>query len=951
MDTSPSYQELKRERDTLLERLSQLEKENERLRHQLEQYEPQDVSHETAESAMKRLSLQEKVTLFRSLFRGREDVFARRWQNRTSGKSGYQPVCINEWKPQLCNKRKFKCTECPNRQFAQLTDEDIYRHLEGKALDCRDVIGLYVLNEDNTCHFICVDFDDKNCEHGFKFDVLAFVDVCKSWNVPCSIERSRSGNGAHVWVFFETAVTVVKARRLGNAILTEAMNRDGRITFKSYDRLFPNQDYLPEGGFGNLVALPLQGQARKQGNSVFVNEDFEPYSDQWDYLLHVKKLSEARCDEILQLNANVPSFGNLSTTSENKPWETPSPPVIDKNDFNGKLNIIKSNTLYIPLNSVSSKVVNHFKRVASFKNPEFYSRQAMRFSTYNVPRIISCAEIVDDYLVLPRGCEDAILQFLEEKFIKYEIIDKTNHGSPISITFNGTLRDEQREAVKVLSNHSNGVLSATTAYGKTIAAIGLIAQIKVNTLILVHTKALLDQWKQKLEEFLIIDQEQEEKTNKRGRKKKWSPIGTLSSSGNSLQGIIDIALLQSCVTDGEVKPLVKEYGMVIIDECHHVSAVNYERILKETTAARVYGVTATPFRKDGHHPIMFMQCGPIRYTADTHSQMSNQHFTRLLIPRFTPFRDMTDDNASYPEIIKQLAEDEFRNQLIVKDVCAALKKGRSPIVLTSLRSHVDTLVDMLRPHCPNVITLVGSAPAKEKRLKIELLQNIPDDEPMTIVATGKYVGEGFDCPRLDTLFLALPVSWKGIIAQYAGRLHRDHESKEEVRIYDYIDINVPICEAMYRRRLKGYANVGYSLKPEGLFADVIDENSVIYDGQSFLSPFLRNLSQVRRSIVISCPKIKMRKQSQIMARLLDLAMQGIKIAVFTREVNEHTELLTRHGVNIVVKEKLTLNCAILDRSKLWYGSVSILGYHNSDDNIITFHNPEIATSLLEQLNK
>ena len=951
MNDTPSYQELKREREFLLERLAQLEKENERLRHQLEQYEPHGVAHETDPPAMKRLSLQGKVTLFHSLFKGREDVFARRWQSRTSEKSGYQPVCINEWKPQLCDKRKFRCAECPNRQFAPLTDEDIYCHLEGKAIDCRDVIGLYVLNEDNTCHFLCVDFDDKNCEHGYRFDVLAFVEVCKKWNVPCSIERSRSGNGAHVWVFFETAVTAVKARRLGNAILTEAMNRDGRITFKSYDRLFPNQDYLPEGGLGNLVALPLQGQARKQGNSVFVNEDFEPYLDQWGYLLHVEKLSEARCDEILQLNANVPSFGNLSTTSENKPWETPSPPVINKNDFKGKLNIVKSNALYIPLNGVSAKVVNHFKRVASFKNPEFYSRQAMRFSTYNVPRIISCAVIIDDYLVLPRGCEDAILQFLEEKFIKYEIIYKVNHGSPISITFNGTLRDEQQEALKVLSSHSNGVLSATTAYGKTIAAIGLIAQIKVNTLILVHTKALLDQWKQKIEEFLIIDHEQEEKNNKRGRKKKWSPIGTLSSNGNSLHGIIDIALLQSCVTEGEVKPFVKEYGMVIVDECHHVSAVNYERVLKKSNAARVYGVTATPFRKDGHQPIMFMQCGPIRFTADTHSQMSNQHFTRLLIPRYTPFREVTDNKASYNNVIQQLAEDGFRNQLIVKDVCAALKEGRSPIVLTNLKSHVETLVEMLRPHCPNVITLVGSALAKEKRLKMELLQNISDDELMIIVATGKYVGEGFDCPRLDTLFLALPVSWKGIIAQYAGRLHRDHRGKEEVRIYDYIDINVPICEAMYRRRLKGYANVGYSLKPEGLFADVIDENSVIYDGQSFISPFLRNLSQVRRNIVIACPKIKMRKQLQIMARILDMVMQGIKIAVFTREVNEHTELLSMHGANVVIKEKLTLNCAILDRSKLWYGSVNILGYHNADDNIITFHNPEIATSLLEQLNK
>lgn len=939
---------LQHERNAVLERIQQLETELDSLRQHLSSIE---ANIEAAKASMATLSLDEKVALFRSLFRGREDVFARRWQSRDGSKSGYQPVCVNEWNPQLCDKRKHKCAECPNRQFSPLTDADVYRHLEGKSADCRDVIGLYVINNDNSCHFLCADFDDKNCEHGYRDDVTVFMGVCRDWGVPGYVERSRSGNGAHVWVFFKNSIAAAKARKLGNAILTEAMNCDARVSFKSYDRFSPNQDTLPEGGFGNLIALPLQGRARKLGNSVFVDEDFEPYSDQWAFLQRVEKLTENQVDEILRLHGNVPALGNLATTSESKPWEAPVSPIIDRSDFNGKLRIVKANMLYIPLNGLSAKVVNHFKRLVSFRNPEFFSKQAMRFSTYNIPRIISCAEIVDNYLALPCGCEEAVLEFLKVKSVDYEIVDKTNHGNSISVTFNGSLYDEQEEAVNILSSHTDGVLSATTAFGKTVAAIGLVARLKTNTLVLVHTKALLDQWKQKMEEFLIINHCPEEITTKRGRRKKWSPIGTLSSASDSLHGNIDIALLQSCVRDGEVKPFVKDYGMVIADECHHISAVNFEHVLKEVTASHVYGLTATPIRKDGLQPIIFMQCGPIRYTSDSHRQMESQTFTRLLVPRFTPYRKIGDDSDNYANVIQQLADDEHRNQLIVKDVRQALTEHRSPIVLTNLKAHVETLAEMLKPHCKNVITLIGAEPAKEKRQKMERLHSIADDEPLVIVATGKYVGEGFDMPRLDTLFLALPVSWKGIIAQYAGRLHRDYEGKSEVRIYDYIDINVPLCETMYRRRLKGYASVGYSLKPQGLFADVKDESSLIYDGQSFLAPFMRSLSQIRRGIVLSCPKVKPGRNSQIMARLLDLATQSVNIIVVTRENNVHTERLQMLGAQVVIKEGLSLNCAILDRSVIWYGNVQLLGYQSQNDNLITFHNPELATTFLNALFK
>ena len=945
--SSLRYQEFIAERTRLLERIKELETENAELRKRLgEPVTPAPA----APNATQNLSLQDKIELFCSLFKGRDDVFARRWCSKTSGKAGYQPVCQNEWTP-LCDKRKYKCADCPNRLFSPLTYNDYYRHLEGKDADGRDVIGIYVLNVDNTCHLLCTDFDDKNCEHGYQDDVLSFVDVCKSWNVPCSIERSRSGNGAHVWIFFESPVLAVKARRLGYAILTEAMNREGKISFKSYDRFFPNQDTLPEGGLGNLVALPLQGNARKNGNSVFVNEFFEPYPDQWEYLLNVRKLSEQALEELLEQNADTMSLGDLSKTSENKPWEVPVANKIVQTDFTSEIVITKSNMLYITLNQLSSKVLNHLRRIASFRNPEFYSKQALRLSTYSTPRIISCAELTEEHLALPRGCEDAVVELLKEKGVAYRLDDKTNHGRKISIHFNGGLRKEQQEAVDTLTSNNTGILSATTAFGKTVAAIGIIAKRAVNTLILVHTKALLDQWVQRLEQFLIVDEIPKVEEGKRRRKQSLSPIGTLSSTGNKLHGIIDIALMQSCISDNEVKSFVKDYGMVIADECHHVSAINFERILKVANAQYVYGLTATPIRKDGHQPIIFMQCGPIRYSSDAKVQMQNQSFQRLLVPRFTPFRLVSNEDIAFAKVTQQIAEDEYRNILIVRDILEVLENGRSPIILTSRTSHVALLAELLQPHCPNVITLVGSNSTKEKRQKMEQLLSIPSSEPLIIVATGKYIGEGFDYARLDTLFLVSPVAWKGIIAQYAGRLHREHEGKQEVLIYDYIDIRVPVCESMYRKRLKGYASIGYRIRNDEVFDSLFPTTDVIYDGKNFEQPFISDLAKCKHSVVISCPKVKPDRYSQMTRKLVDMVANGKEIVLYTKEKNDVTIRLQKQGISVIYRDHLSLHTAIIDKSSIWYGSVKIQGFHSIEDNIIRFQNKEIASNMLESLQK
>lgn len=938
-----TYEELQAENRLLRARIHELEQENARLKGYgssllCEPEPPKYGSGPMPPEWNRDAEIHRRLDIFRGLFRGREDVFAQRFVSSKTGKSGYQPVCKNRWSDG-CIEHKRKCEGCPFREFVPLDEAVIRRHLDKDAKET-DVIGIYPILEDNTVYFLCADFDDKNCEHGYQDDVLSYVHVCREWDIPAYIERSRSGKGAHVWVFFEEPVLAADARRLGFAIIGAAMESNVRLEMKSYDRFLPNQDFLPKGGFGNLIALPLQGLARKNGNSVFVDEGFVACQDQWSLLSSARKLSVSKLKSILAVH---PYQIELSSSSETKPWEMPKPDRISFEDFHSPVKLVRANGLYVPIKSVSGKVLKHLRGFASFRNPKYYELLNARKPLYHTPSLVCCYEMMEDYLKLPRGCEDAVIELLQSNFSAWEEDDQTNAGRTIDVSFSGELRPDQEAAVQRLLAYNNGVLAATTAFGKTVAAIGMIARRRVNTLILVHSKALLEQWKEEIEKFLIINEPITEAEKKgRGRKKAFSPIGLLDGGRNTLHGIIDIAVFNSALSEDDVKPFVRNYGMVIADECHHSGAIGYERVLKYVNARYVYGLSATPTRQDGMTPIVFMQCGPIRYKSDAKAQMSRQSFSRILIPRFTPFRAIEEKGAL--QYLGDLANDRARNELIVQDIVSELNEGRTPIVLTKRKDHISILADMLAPYCRNVILLIGTASTREKREAMERLKNIPDTEPLIVIATGKYVGEGFNYPRLDTLFIALPVAYPNIVQQYTGRLHRDYEGKTEVRVYDYIDIHVPVIANMYGKRLKCYAPIGYARQA----AEALEQNpqNIVLGPDAFLPILTGDIEAAQSLVVLSCESLQYMKGTLAKA-LQSLGIRGVECCIIIRKPSSRDEDFIRAGVKLVQTEGQTIRAAVIDRSLLWFGSIDLTGgHHREEDNVMRVLAPVIASEML-----
>ncbi len=793
------------------ERLAQLDDERIALERRLADLQRVPAPDTAAETCTRKVTATadaaQKIQLFRRLFAGREDVFPLRWENHKSGKTGYAPACTNEWIKGVCGKPQVKCGECPNQAFIPVTDKTIESHLRGEDHLLRHrgnfVAGVYPLLTTDTCWFLVADFDGE----AWAEDALALVHTCRAKRVPAALERSRSGKGGHVWIFVSEPIPARTVRQLGSHLLTETIERRPEIGFTSYDRLFPSQDTMPLGGFGNLIALPLQRRAREQGNSVFVDDDLKPYEDQWAFLGSIGRMTPADVAALVdaaEIQGRVLGV-RMPVDDENaaQPWRmTPSrrrelAPITEP--LPREVMLVLANEIYIERRELPVSMVARLVRLVAFQNPEFYRAQAMRLSTFGKPRIISCAVLYPQHIALPRGCLDEVVALLGSHGINVNIEDQRESGTEISAQFLGKLREDQATAFRAITPHDFGVLSATTAFGKTVIAAALIAERRRSTLVLVHRRELLEQWVARLKTFLAVADD---------------GIGIIGSGRRKPSGCIDVALIQSLVRKGEVSDLITGYGQLIVDECHHLSAASFELVARRSRARYVLGLSATVTRKDGHHPIIFMQCGPLRYHVSPKSQAAHRGFAHSVRERETGFQPpagINVDRPSMPAVYAALAQDEARNALIFDDVLTALEAGRCPLVLTERRDHLKMLQTRFRKFTKNLVVLHGAMKTSERLAAHAALQSSSDSERL-ILATGRYLGEGFDDSRLDTLFLTMPISWRGTLAQYIGRLHRDHEGKHEVIVYDYVDTGVPILARMAARRRSGYRALGYAIR-------------------------------------------------------------------------------------------------------------------------------------------
>ncbi|WP_311767258.1 TOTE conflict system archaeo-eukaryotic primase domain-containing protein [Burkholderia stagnalis] len=734
------------------------------------------------------LSPDQKVRLFRLLFRGRTDVYPLRWESRNSGRSGYAPACANEWRTGICDKPRIRCADCGHRVLLALDDQVIYAHLAGDH-----TVGLYPLMPNSTCYLLAVDFD----EEGWREDAMAFRQSCEELGVPVSLEISRSGNGAHAWIFFSSAVTARDARRMGAAIISHTCARTRQLELSSYDRLFPNQDVLPKGGFGNLIALPLQKQPRERGCSVFVDERFEPYADQWAYLAAIRMMDGRDIEGVIFRatgGAHPLDVTFIADEDQVEPWKPP--PALPKRlagPMPASLTLTRANQLYFEKEQLPQALLNRLIRLAAFQNPEFYRAQARGFSVWGKPRIIGRAENCPRHIALPRGCLDDVMTLLRDNDIACDLRDERCAGEPIVVSFAGTLRDDQQTAVADLLRHDTGILHAPTAFGKTVTAAAMIAQRGVNTLVLVHRRELLDQWRERLQSFLALDP---------------GSVGTIGGGKSKVTGLIDVAMLQSVAPNGARGELLRRYGQVIVDECHHVSADSFEAVLKAVQAHYVLGLTATPVRRDSQQPVMFMLCGPIRHAARLPANAPQR--LEVFPQRLTAAVDVAAD-APIQAVFAHLAQDAPRSQMIATAVREQYGQGRNVLVLTERTDHLESLQQMLEGTVQSLFVLHGRLGRKARASQLAALDALAGDAPRVVLATGRLVGEGFDHPALDTLVLAMPVAWKGTLQQYAGRLHREHAGKTGVRVLDYVDGGHPVLLRMWDKRQRGYRAMGYQV--------------------------------------------------------------------------------------------------------------------------------------------
>ena len=918
---------------------------------------------------IKKFDVTDKIAsdFFMMFCRGRKDVYDLRYTNPKTGKNGYYTQCFNRW-DRGCHIQKkdgVRCKDCELRAYKPVTLPLIKAHMNGTDPNGNDVVAIYPMLENNLCQLLVFDFDNHakgaeqedyaNIDDSWKEEINALRRICKNLNVDAMVERSRSGRGAHLWIFFKEMIPARLARKFGFALLEKGAESVNLKSFKYYDRMIPAQDALPEAGLGNVIALPLQGMALKSGNSAFVDENWNAYEDQLKVLAGTRRLTRQEIEDYLSL------WYSTGFTSEDNgtdaPWDKNS--EIEAGGVKGVVRIVLADRIYIDSSGMSNKTKRQLRRMATFSNKQYFQNQAMDMPNYDESRFIYLGSDEGKYIVLPRGLREDILKKFDNAGISYKIEDKRTQGRELNISFKGELRESQIPAVETMLENETGILHAATAFGKTVVCCDMIARRGISTLILVDRADLMNQWIKRLDEFLDIDEELPEYQTKTGRtRKRKSLIGNLQGAHDTLTGIVDVAMIRSLKKKDGFHPMLKEYAQVYFDECHHAASESAIEVLQEINAKYVYGVTATPKRGDGKEKINEFLLGPIRYRFTAKDRAEEQNIDHLVYPRFT--RTVKSHHLSKTpygnDAYELIRNNDVRDEQIIRDVADCVQAGRTPVVLTKYVDHANKLSERLKKYADRLILLTGANGTKVRRAQVKELNEVDDSDSLILVGTGSLLGEGFDFPRLDTLFMATPVSGENVVEQYVGRLNRDYDGKENVIVYDYVDSHIPKFDKMYAARLKAYKKIGYELCVN--MDGEKQKANAIYDIENYAETYWKDLEEANSAVVVSSPRLNNQKVDRIINMLGKRRELGVKVTIVTWHPDaykygkddvrmELMERLRKAGFEIRLVEESCEHYAVIDNEIVWYGSVNLLSKEDAEDNLMRVCSKDIAAELLE----
>lgn len=933
-----------------------------------EQSLPDDYDEDQGARILPFYPNEEMAKVFYSYFWGRTDVYAKRGKN-----GGYFPQCAGRWDNPLCPKRadaKVFCDEdCRYKTWKPLELWMILHHLRGVKEDCSDVLGIYPLFPNNTCRFLVFDFDNHekdaykndnaNNDDLWKSEVDALRKICEINGINVLVERSRSGRGAHLWIFFKSPVQASLARTFGFALLDQGASSISLPSFKYYDRMYPSQEVLSK--LGNLIALPLQGRALKEGNSAFIDHSWNAYPDQWKKLCSVQKLSAE------DLMAFVQKWkGNLITENTNtkyakntlqvRPWRKDD--HFHKEDAIGEgIHLVLDNGIYVDTLNLLPRLQNQIKALATIDNPEFYKNKALGKSNFYNLRTISVWNEINGYIHVPLGLLETIKNKCKESEIKLDITDHRCHGTPIRVRFNGELRQQQEFAAAKLEQYEYGVLNAPTAFGKTVLAAYMISQKKVNTLVLLESTSLLPQWIQEFERFLEIDEAAPVYYTPKGRKKvRDSVIGTLKAGQDKTTGIIDFALVGSAYHKGAFFQKIDFYGMVLIDECHHIASAQGQALMQRIRAKYIYGLTATPNRSDRLDEIIYMLLGPVRHKYTAREQADAQGLERFVLPRFTKVVNISGERLDIHKADELIATSQIRNEQIVQDAIQAIQDHRTPVILTKRKHHAEELKKLLEGKAGHIFLIYGGQTERQNQEIKEEMLSLPQSEMMILIATGQKIGEGFNFPRLDTLMLAAPIKFEGRLIQYVGRLNRVYEGKENVIVYDYVDTHIGFFDRQYKNRLAAYRKLGFKVISEPVMKK--QQANAIYDRLDYEEVFERDLIEANSEIVIASPGLRRNKVERLITIVKSRQEAGVTVTVLTLnpedvgyedtiELYIMIEEMKKNGIFVRLTAQDTEHFAVIDHKLVWHGGMNLLGKADVWDNLIRVENAQAAAELLE----